>query len=784
MLTYKLNSFPIEQVDDLESLEWRLGQFFAPRTFPMRFVATSRRFLMDAPIRALQRDQQDLRRLARAAGPLIAAIDAYLAGGDDDPRAVIAGLDDEGRALLDGIFAVAPPLHALLFGAPAGAAVTQYLPEDAGWTEIARALSLILWSLPWRSDLIEYYGKLQERHLRTTDHYLLAWPPAEVQASALQAQLKHAFGRDVELIDSMPPVIGCPYETRDTLLEPTEPGHPYLAVLHSYEIRGEWDAATLHPLLDVGFEVSVVVDVQTLPRNAARRKMELAYNAARLVARDNQVIDTRAEQVFADSQRVLHESTQQGFHLVTIAVLVSGATRAALEQHVDEITDRLGSTLRLTRAAGAQDQLIKLWSPVPTKRIDAPLKPWNMLSHGVGCCAGLIAYHGATRTDGILWGIDMIRRAPLFFDLSKGKQAAHCSIVGMTGYGKTWFINTVTLRAALAGWKVIALDIAENCLRIERAAGVACRSNLMGVHQGLNILDVVYPPNPEGDGDWRALQVEHVIDQLAMLLGDATTTPEGELVMLPRRFSVPEQGILSQVLSTIYAEVDPQAPLDEMPLLRDLIAGLNAFRDSQYPHLKTQYELAEMLHLFLAGSRGDTFNRHTTVDWDFGSPINYFDFKENRVPKNLRGFFMGQVIGAIYRYMLDPRRDRTQPTLLIVDEAGIVGQIQSVSRMLAELAKRARKDMVAVMPADQNPSLYRNNPWFKIVFELSPMQVMFRLKEGPAQEMAEMVHELTPEHVDFLTQADKGEVVMVVRNDVYVARIETTPRESAAFAGS
>src|SRR3712207_5602737 len=116
MHTFKLASVPIEQIDDLDGWAWRLGQFFAARTTPLRLIATSRPFRMDAPIRALAHEQQDLRRLAHAAGPLLAAIDAWLDGGEDDPRAVVATLDTAGQALLDGIFTVAPALHARLFG--------------------------------------------------------------------------------------------------------------------------------------------------------------------------------------------------------------------------------------------------------------------------------------------------------------------------------------------------------------------------------------------------------------------------------------------------------------------------------------------------------------------------------------------------------------------------------------------------------------------------------------------------------------------------------------------
>jgi len=547
-------------------------------------------------------------------------------------------------------------------------------------------------------------------------------------------------------------------------------------VLHSYEMRGAWTAHTLHELLDVGFDVSVVVDVQTVSRNKTRRMMELAYNAARLVTREETLIDTRAEQVYADSQRVLHASTQQGFHLVTVAVLVSGPTRDALEQHVAVIRERLGSSLRLLRVAGAQDQLLRLWSPAPTKRLDLPLKPWNMLSHGVGCCAGLIGYHGASRTDGILWGIDAVRRAPLFHDPFRNNQAGHMCILGKTGYGKTWFLNMVTLRAALHGWKVIALDVAENGLRLERAAGMGCRCNLIGLNNAVNILDVVFPADAEGG--WLRNQVQHVIDQLGMLLGEAATTAAGQMQMQPRRFTIAERGLLDQALTALYADVDPQAPLEDMPILQDLIGLLDGLREAETT------ALARELRLYLGGSLGATFNAPTTVDWDFTSDINYFDFSETRVPRPLQAFFYGQCVGAVNRYMHDPRRDRRRPTLLLIDEYHMVARTESVARMAAELAKFARKHRIAVMPVDQNPVTFLGEKWTRSIWENATGKALFHLDDLPAQEIGAAIGDLTPEHIAFISHAEPGQAVLVLADNVYVAHIETNPRESRAFAGS
>ena len=111
------------------------------------------------------------------------------------------------------------------------------------------------------------------------------------------------------------------------------------------------------------------------------------------------------------------------------------------------------------------------------------LKPWNMLSHGVGCCAGLIGYHRASRTDGILWGLDAVRRAPLFHDPFRNNQAGHMCVLGKTGYGKTWFLNKVTLRAARSRAGRSSAGRLRNGVRIERAAGMGCRCNRIGLQK-------------------------------------------------------------------------------------------------------------------------------------------------------------------------------------------------------------------------------------------------------------------------------------------------------------
>ena len=776
MQTFKLGSFPIEQVSDVGGLEWRIGQWFAGVSYPVRQVATSRRFDMQAPIQQVAREAKRLQRLARVATPLLAAVDALLDGELSDPRTVLSDLDADSLRLLLELFSAVPRLQRFLEHAHDTAADPQGPAADSEeWAAIATAISSVLWTLPWQREMIRFYEALGEKHIRAIDHYMLVWEPQEVSREAIQAQLRHAFGREVRIVDGMPAILGCSYRPEATRLAPDPPGFPYYAVLTSYEMRGTWDALTLHQLLDVPFDVSVVVDVATLPRNRAMRVAETAYAASKLINRDDRLIDPRAQRVFGDSQRIMHELTSQALHLVTIAVLVGGESEETLEDHVAEIMGRLGTTLRLTRVAGAQDELIRLWSPAATRRLDAPLKSWNMLSQGVGCCAGMVGYHRASETRGILWGLDARRRAPLFHDPFPDNQAGHMSVLGKTGFGKTWFLNQVTLRgAAIAGWKIIGVDAFRNGERMERAAGAGARCNWIGLENAVNILDVVYDAHTEGG--WLPNQVQHVIGQLALLLGQPGANAQGDEELIARPWTVAERGLLDRALTDLYATVDPDASLPEMPILQDLITRLQSLNEWETD------VLARDLRLFLSGSMAASFNAPTTVDWDVSADINYFDF--SRVPETLRPFYYGQAVGAINRYMRDPGRDVRRRTLLLLDEFHYITRTEAVARMAAEIAKVARKYGIAVVAADQNPATFLSNRWGQFIWENCSSKVLFHLDDVAAARVGEAISDLTAEHLDFLTHAQVGEALMIFGNDVYVAQVETNPKETRAFAGS
>jgi hypothetical protein len=781
MNIFQLGSFPIEQEPDLDGLEWRLGQWFADRTFPVRLLAFSRRFDIRPARQPLERNAAQIGATLQALEPLRQALEH---GGSLE--LALRALNPTGLTELEALLKPLPQLWQRCLAVHHGAPSDHALAEALGQAVAYRA-----WPLRWLRETSDFYTVLEQGHLRSATYLLLTWEPTDVSADGLASTLSQAFQRPARRIEQLPTLLACEYHEQSTWLQPERAGAPYLAALLSYDMRGTIDATTLHALLDAPYDLALAIDVQTPNRARAMRQVELAHNAARSVVNDARLKDARAERAEVDSQHALHELTRQGLHDVQLTVLVAGETREELEAHVVETRDRLGSALRLMRPAGVQAEILKLWSTTPSSQIDLPWKRRNMYSQGLGCLAGVTGYHRASGTAGLLYGVDGRRRAPLFLDLFADRQAAHMVVLGKTGYGKTFFLNTTALRAAaLSGQRVIMFDAFENAARMELAAGVGAKANWITPRTAINILDIVFDQHTEGD--WIASQTLHVTGQVALLLGTPGTGPDGRRRYTPYQLSIGERSVLEMALMDLYKATDPQTPTGDMPRLDDLIRVLDAIGE---PEARA---LADLLCTFLHGTASrsvlgrtdrtrneQTFNRPTEIDWRFSRALNCFDFAAvTKAAPELLPFYYAQAVGAVNRFMRDPRRDPRQRTLLIIDEYGYAAQVEAVGRLAAEICKVARKFGIGLMVVDQNPSTFLESQAGREIIENAAAKILFHLDDAPARQMAEAISDLTPGHVEFLSHAGRGETIAVFGNDVHLMLVEPSRLELRMFSGS
>ncbi|NTV65696.1 MAG: hypothetical protein HGA65_19485, partial [Oscillochloris sp.] len=252
---------------------------------------------------------------------------------------------------------------------------------------------------------------------------------------------------------------------------------------------------------------------------------------------------------------------------------------------------------------------------------------------------------------------------------------------------------------------------------------------------------------------------------------------DGRDRLIPCDFSVVERGLIDRGLTTLYTALSPDAPLEAMPTLSDLVAQLRSFGEAEGD------ALARAIHLFLdRTSVGPSFNAHTPVDWQFGADITYYDFSE--IEELYRPLYYALTIGAILRFMRDPSRDRRRTTLLQIDEFGYLTQVEALGRLAATIAKVARKYGIGLIAIDQNPITFLSSDHGRFIFENAVAKVLFHLDDLPARQMADAISDIRPGHVGYLTRAGKGMALAVVGNDVYTMNVEANPYELRMLRGS
>ncbi|NJM08989.1 hypothetical protein HC891_26515 [Candidatus Gracilibacteria bacterium] len=502
------------------------------------------------------------------------------------------------------------------------------------------------------------------------------------------------------------------------------------------------------------------------------RMAELAFNAAKVSARDQQTLDLRAHRVMAAAEQTLHELVHQSLHAVQIAALVGGATPDELETNVAETRSRLGANLKSDAAAARPGRIAQALEPHPA-HADGSAAQTAHDALARRCLlprrAGLPS-PGCNQRD-LLGPRQPPLRPALYRSLPRqpGRPHGH---PGEIGAGKTFFLNLLALRGALEGYRVIGLDAFKNGQRVEMAAQGGARCYALGFRQTINILDIVY-----GEDDWRPNQVQHVIGMLQLLLGTPGKSADGRDRLVPQEFSIIERGLLDRALTSLYAPLQPDTPLDQVPILSDLVALL---RDLGEVESDT---LARQIHVFVdRTSVGPSFNGHTTVDWQFGSDITYYDVSE--VEELYRPLYYALTIGAILRFMRDPRRDRSRKTMLQIDEFGYLTQVEALGRLAATIAKVARKYGIGLIAIDQNPITFLSNDHGRFIFENAAAKVLFHLDDLPARQMAEAISDIRPGHVAYLTRAGKGMALAIVGNDVYTMNVEANPYELRMLRGS
>ena len=553
---------------------------------------------------------------------------------------------------------------------------------------------------------------VQAAYLKSTAYYVLVFgkKPATLVGNILAGGLR----LPVQPVAHLPGLFQGPYREAANHLSPLRRGQPYIALLYTYDLRGQLSLATTIHFLSLPFPLYLAVDVHTIHPNKAVRTLQFAYNKLRADVRGATTPDPEKEQAFLDVQEAMSLFNDQrlGVHQVSLGLAVLADTRPQLEERVETVRAVAArNQIYLRPAWWHQQEAAAFFSPAPlpetVKRAGR-----NVMSPGVACLTPF-GYETRQDTRGPFVAINRATGSPLWLD--KFALPAYNEVtLGRTGSGKTFMAGLRAYRGRMFGVQTIFIDPQGNFRKVTEAVGGKYNFLRLGAGTALNILDVVH--------DHPAAQVSHVMVMLEALLG--------------RPLTLAEKSAADRALLDLYSR-------GETPLLEDLAVALG---DS---------ELATNLERFVDGSLREIFNAPTTLSFDLDRryPIITFDVSdlaEDEFQPTLIYALLSSVERAIRR-----RRAEQLPTNIVLDEFFILSRIPALARAAGALAKRVRAWKVGIQCLDQNWNTF-DTPAGRQILENTLVKTIMRVDATAAPAIVAALG-LTGHHAEVILSADVGE---------------------------
>ena len=657
----------------------------------------------------------------------------------------------------------------------------------------------------WQHDGLEGYRHFLKElsdssNLHGIRYFLQAWlgRDREVQAANVQGHAASHFMTDVTRLEALPPFFNGTYRRRFNYLEPLKPGEPYLAMLTSYGLLGEWDLRTIHILLQQPFPVGLALDIYTFAPTRASYHITSAINSnkahldARMVVHDSKTEAALEDAMLAD-QLV---KKGQRLHRVSVVVLVKGHTLSELDRSVAAVRMSLADRLPLRRESGNQEEALRFFSDSPTNRIAFKPVQHTAVSDGVAALMP-IGLRRSNDTDGIVWGIDIEGGYPVSLDIftrlgvDGGPSVAHKLSVGIPGYGKTFGDSLLLYRHALQGVRLAVLEPKGDSWSMVKLMGEACSYNRISMENTrVNVLDWVESNLTK--------QITHVRLLLQVLraagsggassivsgggsgAGGGAEGGDGGRSLLAGRyiFSNEEQAVIDDALRDLYSGVDPAALTPrETPRLEELCLRLG-LKGSAGARLAREFA-----GIYVDGVYGEVFNPRggTSLDLRLDSPCTAFDFSD--VDETFRGLWYYLVLGAINKKVHSkPHRERM---LVFVDEFGCMADEPLLARKLMQFMKMWRYKSVGIWLAEQDLSTFRSNETVRRIIQNTELFTLYRQNSTSVPLARELFEgKLTEYHSFLLQNSGRGECIAILGDNVHHMDMRASRTEFMALKGS
>ena len=425
---------------------------------------------------------------------------------------------------------------------------------------------------------------------------------------------------------------------------------------------------------------SAALDIVPVARATAQRHLQRRVAALRHAARRG-ADEVEATVAMQDAVEAVAALASRGLQPVRTALSVAIADESPAG--VDAAAARLVAAL-----AGAGFRTARVTRPglLPLMATSAGGQPLlrSVLLTTAEVAARLLPCLGTPFSDVTqpLAGINRTTGSPVY--LSAWAQANHnLVVVGSSGAGKSVATKTLLVRHILAGATAAVIDPDSEYLPVMRSVGGAY------VELGDEALNP-FAVGARVRGDDAA---SLVLPVLAVMAGDERGVSGGRVV---RRLPDEDQGWLHDCLVAFFRTC---AARNEVPLLRDLVAWLDVYRQS--PALGGAERdrvrvVGARLRRFTQGSRAAVFDRPSS--FDVGTVPVAIGMKRFAMTY---GADLTPALAVVLTHLLAAVQHGTAGLVVVVDEAHRVTSDPDAGEVLGQLVRQARKHGCGVWMATQ-----------------------------------------------------------------------------------
>jgi hypothetical protein len=627
----------------------------------------------------------------------------------------------------------------------------------------------------------QYAGLLQqasEGHLFGVEHYLVFPTLDEEEAHSIANMLVSGLGLRGVSIPDLPPLLPTRYEAKAQCLAPMVGGHPFLSILLSYDMSGQWDYAVFPKVLQ---RQGIVLSLDILSHSgpAAYQRLD---RAQQLLSGLSVQLGTRAAlSKLQTGYEQLAAGVQAGdaIHQVVSAVLVSGRTEDELRKRENEIESAAPGHLHFRRVDGLNATLFRALFTSGKEKPPQRLRH-NMTSKGVAVVSGVLGLRKRQTTEGVMWGVS--GNTPFFWDGfgPELNEPNHGVVLGTTGSGKTVSTFAMALREMnLMDAQVVVMEPMGNCRRLVDAVGRerASYNPLTLSDLRFNPIEVLY--------DTAAEQAAHLTLVISLLLN--------------RGLSEEEDVALDRAASMIYDGVTSETEAVNQPRLQDLVWALRNCGAERWVSQASERLGSLLEQKYVRGSQADIFNVATTSDWRMRSDLIAFDFQHIPEKEGLRRLLYYLVLSTIHREA--HRQARSRRRIVVIDEFRALSSHKALASQVALMYKTFRtlgvgiwaleQDVITFVGAGEGTSADIDVAAGTYILANSTFSVILAQRPVEARMLPQFFPQLTDDHVGSVmslspqsNDGDKGRGVIVLPSEVYPIKFTLAQRELGWLAGS